>query len=450
MSDKILSMFNTINSADYLISNPYSSSCNKVFKSIFKSEDFLNKFYFMSNKTYERLATITSLSNDTTKNTVFVTGFRGCGKTCFMNLLSSIISGKYNIPSYVECKKEDITLVKRFYGSGLETECMKEIAEIEECYNLSEKNIINELRPYLQLEGLELNDDSIAKYINSELKGKVIFLNFDKGNGKNERKPFEEKFVSKIEQIIEEIIQKKSRMQMNPFSQLLDFYQRNSSVIDELLETENCLLDFFEFVEKEVVRVSEFKEIKRELKGHLKTFNLEQDIFILVLMYMSYNICLKTGQRLFFILDNMDIVYKSNVLDQSMQEYSNFIEDMNSLIQEIDVKNGNNKLWVDYYEQANFIFAMRETTTMQIADQFLDRLEFVARYFDISMDTDKAYVVEKKFNFIDAYRKQIVNVDFLRQMDCIHRICTDVYVKKNIFPMFNNDYKRSIFLLMLL
>ena len=61
------------------------------------------------------------------------------------------------------------------------------------------------------------------------------------------------------------------------------------------------------------------------------------------------------------------------------------------------------------------------------------------------MDTDKAYVVEKKFNFIDAYRKQIVNVDFLRQMDCIHRICTDVYVKKNIFPMFNNDYKRSIF-----
>lgn len=38
MSDKILAMFNTISSADYLISNPYSSSCNRVFKSLFKNE----------------------------------------------------------------------------------------------------------------------------------------------------------------------------------------------------------------------------------------------------------------------------------------------------------------------------------------------------------------------------------------------------------------------------
>ena len=68
---------------------------------------------------------------------------------------------------------------------------------------------------------------------------------------------------------------------------------------------------------------------------------------------------------------------------------------MNSLVQEINLDRGNNRVWVQYYEQANFIFAMRETTTMQIADQFLDRLEFVAKYFDISMDTDKAYVVEK-------------------------------------------------------
>lgn len=108
MSDKLLAMFNTISSADYLISNPYSSSCNRVFKSLFKSEDFLNMFYFMSNKTYERLATIASLSNDATKNTVFITGFRGCGKTCFMNLLDNIISDKYCIPNYNECKNEDI------------------------------------------------------------------------------------------------------------------------------------------------------------------------------------------------------------------------------------------------------------------------------------------------------------------------------------------------------
>ena len=395
MSDRILAMFNTISSADYLISNPYSSSCNRVFKSLFKSEDFLNMFYFMSNKTYERLATITSLSNDTTKNTVFITGFRGCGKTCFMNLLDGIISGKYNIPSYDECKKEDISLVTKFYGSGFDNECKKEIAEIEGNYNNSEKEIINELRPYLRLDGYELNASAINEYINKELKGKVIFLNFDKGNGKNDQKPFEEKFISKIQTLIEKIIRNKNNTNENPFTCLVDFYQRNSAEIDELLESDCCLLDFFEFVEKEVNKAKELRTIKRQLINYLHKLNLEQLIFIVVLLYISCNICAKTEKKLFFLLDNMDIVYKNNVLDQSMNEYSNFIEDMNSLVQEINLDRGNNRVWVQYYEQANFIFAMRETTTMQIADQFLDRLEFVAKYFDISMDTDKAYVVEK-------------------------------------------------------
>lgn len=445
MSDKILAMFNTISSADYLISNPYSSSCNRVFKSLFKSEDFLNMFYFMSNKTYERLATITSLSNDTTKNTVFITGFRGCGKTCFMNLLSSIISDKYSIPSYDECKNEDISLVTKFYGSGFENEYKKEIAEIEENYRTSEKDIINELRPYLKLDGYELNANAINRYINKELKGKVIFLNFDKGNGKNDQKPFEEKFIAKIQVLVEDIIRNKSNFKENPFACLLDFYQRNSSIIDELIESDCCLLDFFEFIEQKVNKAKELSTIKRELITCLHKLNLEQLIFILVLLYISCNICAKTEKKLFFLLDNMDIVYKNNVLDQSMNEYSNFIEDMNSLVQEIDINRGNNRVWVQYYEQANFIFAMRETTTMQIADQFLDRLEFVAKYFDISMDTDKAHVVEKKFNFVNKYRSQIENLDFLQKMDFIHRICTDVYVKKNIFPMFNNDFKRAIF-----
>ena len=230
-----------------------------------------------------------------------------------------------------------------------------------------------------------MNANAINRYINKELKGKVIFLNFDKGNGKNDQKPFEEKFIAKIQVLVEDIIRNKSNFKENPFACLLDFYQRNSSIIDELIESDCCLLDFFEFIEQKVNKAKELSTIKRELITCLHKLNLEQLIFILVLLYISCNICAKTEKKLFFLLDNMDIVYKNNVLDQSMNEYSNFIEDMNSLVQEIDINRGNNRVWVQYYEQANFIFAMRETTTMQIADQFLDRLEFVAKYFDISM-----------------------------------------------------------------
>ena len=105
MEERIINMFNTITASDYYISNPYSSSCNKAFKRIFKSSDFLKYFYLLSNKTYERLATIANVSEDSTKNTIFVTGFRGCGKTCFMNLLNSMINSEYNLPEFKECKR---------------------------------------------------------------------------------------------------------------------------------------------------------------------------------------------------------------------------------------------------------------------------------------------------------------------------------------------------------
>lgn len=444
MDNEIMDMFNTITPSDYLISNPFSSSCNKVFKKIFKPEDFFSYFYFMSNMTYERLASITTLSTDTTKNTVFITGFRGCGKTCFMNLLNSIIESKYVIPDYDICKEAELSLLREFSFFADIDEKNKEISEVDDNYCLSSNNILNELRPYLAINGYAQTNSSISKYINKTLKGKSIFLNFEKGNSKNEKKPFEMKFINQIESLITELIERKENSELNPFSLLCNFYHTNEATFDNLLESENSLLDFFDFLESKVLDTNSFSEIKRQLYDILNNLNLEQDIFVLVFLHIANNICLKTKQHLFFILDNMDIVYKNNILDQSMNHYANFIEDMNSLVQDIDKNKGNNNVWIQFYEQANFIFAMRETTAMQIADQFLDGLELVAKYFDISMDTDKAYVVEKKYSFINKYKNRISNKDFINQMNYIHWICTDTYVKKNIFPMFNNDFKRSI------
>ena len=51
-----------------------------------------------------------------------------------------------------------------------------------------------------------------------------------------------------------------------------------------------------------------------------------------MIIYLSY----------FFILDNMDIVYRHNILEESMHEYSNFIENMNSFIEMIE-GTGNDK-----------------------------------------------------------------------------------------------------------
>lgn len=444
MKEDVLYMFNSISVSDYFISNPYSSSCNKAFKKIFQPEDFLEQFYFISNKTYERLAAIAYVANDSTQNTIFITGFRGCGKTCFMNLLNNIIEEKFMLPEYSECLKEEIKLTNKLFREQ-PMEGKEEVKLIKQRYNNSKRNILHELKGQLQyLNPKQSSSSNFVKFISETLKGNSVFLNFDSGNYSNNQIPFNQKFIFKIELIIELIINEycSEKYKENPFCLFLDFYSRNCNLFNEAFEQDNILLDFIDFLKENLINSNGFEKIKRSLDNILYKMNLEQMLCILTFLYISKNMADQTRGKLFFILDNMDIIYRNNILEQSMYEYQNFITGMNNIMDKID---SSEKEWSKRYENIVFVFAMRETTAMQIADQFFDSVDYVAKYFDISLDTDKAYVVEKKFDFIRKYKKEIANKTFIKNAEYVHRICTDIYIKNNIFPMFNNDFKRAMF-----
>lgn len=443
MEERIIKMFNSITASDYYISNPYSSTCNKAFKRIFRSPDFLKHFYLLSNKTYERLSTIASVSDDSTKNTVFVTGFRGCGKTCFMNLLNAMINSEYTLPGFEECKENEKTLVCQIAHDKSNEESEK----IDKRYKTSSDQVCTILRTQMHLKKMEATEDNYARYLNETLKGKSIFLNFEKGNASNDELPFDKKFVLKIEDVIDDIIRiKEERISNDIFANIINLYKRYTKFFNNTFEHKNTLLAFFEFCENKLMTASCFSEVKKALDEILDKLNLEQLLFILVLLYSSVEINQRKENeglpKLFFILDNMDIVYRHNILEESMHEYSNFIENMNSLMEELEQTDSD--IWGEFYDKITFVFAMRETTAMQIADHFIDGMEFVARHFDISLDTDKALVVEKKYCYIKKYEEEIENEDLKKTLFRVHNICTDSYIKSNVFPMFNNDYKRAI------
>ena len=443
MRDKIIKMFNNISAADYYISNPYSSMCNKAFKKIFCSKDFLKYFYLLSNRTYERLSTIANVSEDSTKNTIFITGFRGCGKTCFMNLLNSLIISEYEIPEYKECKEQEKELVALMSQEKIEEEKKR----IDEKYKNSSNNINITIRTQMHLMGMESIEKNYASFLNSSLTGKSVFLNFEKGNSSNDDLPFDKKFILKIEDIINDIICSKGTGTANAiFANIINLYNNNINAFNNTFEYRNTFLTFIKFCEEKLLKAKNFSEQKIELDKVLDELNLEQLICILVLMYCSVNLeeykNTNKKYKIFFILDNMDIIYRTTILEESMHEYSNFIENMNSLMEEIE--NTDDSIWNEMYENITFIFAMRETTAMQIADHFIDEVEFVVKHFDISLDIDKSLVVEKKYQYVKKYQNEIENEDLKRTLFKIHKICTDYYIKSNIFPMFNNDYKRSM------
>lgn len=450
MTEEIIKMFNRISVADFLVANPNSSTCNKAFKKIFSETDFLKEFYIVSNKTFERLAEIAYVSNDITKNTVFITGYRGCGKTCFMNFLDKIVRNEYVIKSYSECLNTNIELIRDVYKNQriildnfFSREECNEIEELKKEYSKSKKRIKIDLEAQLDLY-CKSDAPEMADYLNYALSGKSIYLNFETGmNSKNI--PFNAKFTKQINSVINDIIICKNG-QRNPFSLLFNLYQNNMSLFDSTFEADNELYNFMKFMGNILINAESTVEVRSDLDQRLKNMTLEQLILVLVLLYISMEKCYGQKENLyskiFILFDNMDIIYRQTLLEQSMYSYSYFIENMNILMEGLE-ENGE-KEWSIIYENMTFIFAMRETTSMQITGHFKDGMEQNVLYFDMSMDTNKSLIVEKKYEFLNNYKNKIENQVMVRIFEDVYRICTDYYTKENIFPMFNNDFKRSI------
>lgn len=87
---------------------------------------------------------------------------------------------------------------------------------------------------------------------------------------------------------------------------------------------------------------------------------------------------------------------------------------------------------------------MRETSSMVISQHHLERLQGGSEHFDISSDIDKSSIIIKKYNFLETHKNIIDSEKLQKYVNNIHTICEDVYVKKYVFTMFNNDYKRLI------
>lgn len=451
MSEDIIKMINQISVSDFLVANPNSSSCNKAFKKIFKGTDFLKEFYIISNKTFERLAKIAYVSNDITKNTIFITGYRGCGKTCFMNFLDKLIKDEFKLNKYEEYMDATVELMKDIYDNqkyfvkyNFYREEQEEIEQVQKEYEDSNKKIEKTLASSLKIYKEENDGANISDYLNNCVTGKSIYLNFEKGIN-SESIPFNLKFLKQIMSVINDIIKtESSESNMSPFSLLYDLYQNNEKAFENTFEYRNCIFKFMNFVNEKLINADKFTEVRLELEENLNVMSLEQLMMVLVLIYISKEISFdgNSYRKVFILLDNMDIIYQQTMLEQSMHSYSLFIENMNSLMEELE--NKGIKEWGIIYENITFIFAMRETTAMQIADHFIDGIEQNVAYFDMSLDTNKSLIVEKKYHFLKKYKNKIENEMLLETFENVYRICTDYYTKYNIFPMFNNDFKRAI------
>lgn len=441
MGKELINMINTaeINAEKYYLMHPFSSSSNITYSSALTDIDFFSEFYVISNKTYERLAEIAALSNNRTKNTVIITGYRGCGKTNFLKYCQAIVEGKTKVQDYSTAKE----IMRNFYKDCGITSFEK--------FDKNYEDTVEEIK-CKYLSGM-INDSDlesqIAPCINNHLKGNCEYINF--GEDKSEdKKPLEIKLMRFIEEAIEDNIKN------GLLKKLYDIFKDTERDIKNAFENASGELltkNFFTFLGTElegtnpIYMCSTYEMIEDQLDKNLAKMDIDQLLFITVLIKML--IQNTTIIKMFFLFDNIDIISANSsenlLFYKTIMKFWDFLREMRSYIDRLRRKNKRKNL-IKMYDNCNFIFAMRETTAMHICDDLRERVKGFSDHFDISSDVDVSMIIDKKSNYLNKLidEKSIYNSDFIKSVNSMQRLSKDAFFLKNLYPLFNNDYRTAI------
>ena len=390
-----------IDLCQFFTMHPFSATEKIIYDHALKQVDFFKELYIQSNKTYEHLAETVAIVNNTAKNLLVITGYRGCGKTNFLHLIKHLAEGNEDLVNYSKLWNEELSEAK-------------DIEDLRESINEKYENSLKRMRLIFSGEFVDMNSDNIYEellsYIPKKLNGRYQYINFDEG-GMGREKPFSIKLFYMMRKSIAKFIEK------NAFDKrvtlITNFVDRNKWNIRENFENidystlENFWKQIKGFLYENVIEDDLYKVLLPELKK----LSLEQLLFVYTIWDYSELITdYQDGEGKFvYLMDNIDIISDdvSDIFKNTMMGVWKYIWDSRNVFAAIK-NNGitEDLAFVEVYERSKFIVAMRETTAMHISGHLRERMRALMEHFDMSMDVDEARIMKKK---IDLAQKLLAN-----------------------------------------
>lgn len=434
---------NKIELSQFFTMHPFSATEKIVYTSALKDIDFFKDLYVKSFKTYERLTTICNLIDNTAKNLIVVTGYRGCGKTNFLRLIKHIFDGYHLDETINDVYNHEI-------DNTLNIDDLK--TSITDKYSTS----LQRIKAYLFLSTkFTCSEDSLIssdlnQYIEDHFSGCCKYINFDEG-GMGRNKPFSSKLFFLIRSNIEKQINKGTIESIA--EKINNFVKRNKWLIAENFENIDYrkLETFWKNVYSELSK-SPNENFYDFLFEELKELELSQLLFAYTIWEfaeISVNSEKNSNKKLLYLLDNIDMISDgtTDIFQNTIMGIWKFVWDSRNVFAQIK-ENGceEDADFCEIYSKTKIIVAMRETTAMHISGHLRDKMRGLMEHFDISTDIDKTMVMQKKIDFGKNKVKEgkITNKNFIDAIDCIEKLIADRLLMRNLFQLYNNDYRTSM------
>jgi hypothetical protein len=350
----------------FLQANPYTDFDFYSLGHIVTPDIFFRYLYFESEiSKNKRIKIYNMFKNDDGKNTVFLLGYQGCGKSTFTSTLIDFYCNEYHIK----------------YPSFFKIDC--------DTYGLIAES--NDIRKLFIL--------SLRRYISSQEKPLENFLSFFKDNSN---------VLSELS--IYTVLQKLYKY-FNDFSLEKDL--KNPENIDDLIQfIENgCTLKIIFYIIF-IISISSFYDKE------------END--------MPY----------FFVIDNLDIIQNHKELKSFIKCIDDFTIEISRIFYRLKLYSNSHKNY-NYASKIKIVVTMRETTRAFIPNShYSDVFRAIYTHLNVTEWYNKDDIVKKRINYLlDANNLLPKKRQALKY---IYDIMEDIYTRKVIIPLFNNNYRKAV------
>jgi hypothetical protein len=430
-----------IESYQYFLMHPFSVSEKMAYKLALKDVDYYKSFYVISNKTYERLATICNVIHNTQKNLTIITGYRGCGKTNFLHLVKDLASGEISLETMENIYRANLA------DAGSNSDLKRSVRE-------EYSNTIKHIRATLFSEYYGKGDSivckEIAPFITAQIRGTCKYINFDEG-GMGRQKPFSMKLFSFLRDDLDQHITNGTLGIV--IDKVTSFVSRNRRIIEDNFEyiDFSTLKTFWKSVHTDFSQLKG-DELLESLEKHIEILSLEQLLFVYTILEYAEILtlqCDSAEKKLIYMLDNIDIIADgiSDIFQNTMMGIWNFIWDTRNVFTKLDEKGeASDKEFIELYSKTKIIVAMRETTAMHISEHWRGVMRSLLEHFDMSTDVDKTQIMQRKIDFGKELiqSKKVSSKSFIAEMNCYNQLAMDKPLMKNLFLLYNNDYRTAM------
>lgn len=278
---------------------------------------------------------------------------------------------------------------------------------------------------------------SVINMYSSKVASRIVLLDCDKSGMDTHQ----------IKKIIGKLLKKTIKNTSN-FCDFIDFYRDNLDVIEEF--NDDKFKEFYDLISEFNVKgytpgqCIEFDKLSMYINSSL---SVQEILYLLIFWNLSINYSNedKIRDKLMIFIDNLDCIDEYDDLSEFISCIDALNVDFSEVFERFRLCRGSDANDT-FVSKIKIFIAMRETTKANLpSSHFSDAFRSIYTNKDMTEWYDKGEIIKCRITNLLEYdcNGKIKEIQY-KQLELIMEIAEDIYTKKVIYPLFNNNYRSAV------